>query len=70
MEKIKNIEIPNLFPEPPAAGVGKVGGVGSNSLKDAYQYVTGINQRIKHNLNRNKMEEETKESYEKAMKKL
>ncbi|MGG0724331.1 hypothetical protein ABE069_20005 [Bacillus mycoides] len=24
VEKIKNIEIPNLFPEPPAAGVGKV----------------------------------------------
>ncbi|MFK4322969.1 hypothetical protein ABH946_005732 [Bacillus sp. RC145] len=29
--------------------------------------MTGINQRIKHHLNRNKMEEETKEIYEKAM---
>jgi hypothetical protein len=33
-EKIKNIEIPNVF-EPSYAGVGKVGG--SNSLKDTYQ---------------------------------
>ncbi|WP_144466783.1 T7SS effector LXG polymorphic toxin [Bacillus nitratireducens] len=35
VEKIKNIEIPNLFPEPALASGGKFGG--SNSLKDTYQ---------------------------------
>ncbi len=67
LEKVKNIEIPGLFREPLLAGIGNGGGGGLDALKDAYQYVTGINQRVKHNLNRNKMEEETKEIYEKAM---
>ncbi|MEN1939393.1 deaminase domain-containing protein [Paenibacillus sp. 102] len=43
-EKIKNIEIPNVFPEPSLAGGGKVGG--SNSLKDAYQFMKETGEKV------------------------
>ncbi|MED1559364.1 T7SS effector LXG polymorphic toxin [Bacillus paramycoides] len=39
VEKIKNIEIPNVFPEPALAGIGKSGGGGLDSLKDTYQFM-------------------------------
>ncbi|WP_274605859.1 deaminase domain-containing protein, partial [Bacillus cereus group sp. N8] len=45
-EKIKNIEIPNLFPEPLLAGGGKVGGGGSHSLKDAYQFMKETGEKV------------------------
>ncbi|WP_321145677.1 AHH domain-containing protein, partial [Bacillus mycoides] len=46
VEKIKNIEIPNVFPELSLAGGGKVGGGGSNSLKDAYQFMKETGEKV------------------------
>ncbi|MGH0796978.1 hypothetical protein S3E15_03016 [Bacillus mycoides] len=46
VEKIKNIEIPNVF-EPSYAGVGKVGGGGLDSLKDAaYQFMKETGEKV------------------------
>ncbi|WP_144488637.1 HNH endonuclease [Bacillus nitratireducens] len=46
VEKIKNIEIPNVFPEPALAGIGKSGGGGLDSLKDAYQFMKETGEKV------------------------
>ncbi|MGE7901672.1 hypothetical protein ACQKOI_24775 [Bacillus paramycoides] len=46
MEKIKNIEIPNLVPKTSFAGIGNLGGGGLDSLKDAYQFMKETGEKV------------------------
>ncbi|MES9699707.1 hypothetical protein ABWK42_21135 [Bacillus sp. JJ927] len=64
MEKIKNIEIPNVFPEPLAAGVGNVGE--RKTLGELFSVAKSETKGRAHNANRLSGEKVPEEGIRKA----